>query len=80
MLRVQTDDALRLLTEGTADQLREELRRAGLTAITIAPTGNTSFTVSGVPAEQDAVFRSALSTVELSPTGRRAARATTPSR
>ena len=28
VLRVQTDDALRLLTEGTADQLREALRTA----------------------------------------------------
>ena len=29
VLRVQTDDALRLLTEATADQLRESLRTAG---------------------------------------------------
>jgi preprotein translocase subunit SecD len=66
VLRVQTDDALRLLTEGTADQLREALRSAGLTGASITPTGTTSFTVTGVPAEQDAVFRSALATVELS--------------
>lgn len=66
VLRVQTDDALRLLTEGTADQLREQLRTAGLTAITVAPSSSTVFTVSGVPADQDAVFRSSLSTVELS--------------
>ena len=66
VLRVQTDDALRLLTEGTADQLREQLRTAGLTGITATATGTTTFTVTGVPPEQDAVFRSALSTVELS--------------
>ncbi|MGE0461066.1 MAG: protein translocase subunit SecD [Vicinamibacterales bacterium] len=66
VLRVQTDDALRLLTEGTADQLREQLRTAGLTGITATVTGTTTFTVTGVPPEQDAVFRSALSTVELS--------------
>jgi preprotein translocase subunit SecD len=66
VLRVQTDDALRLLTESTADQLRESLRSAGLTGATITPTGVSSFTVTGVPPEQDAVFRSALTSVELS--------------
>jgi preprotein translocase subunit SecD len=66
VLRVQTDDALRLLTDGTAEQLREQLRTAGLTGATVAPTSTTSFTVTGVPPEQDAVFRSALATVELS--------------
>jgi preprotein translocase subunit SecD len=66
VLRVQTDDALRLLTDGTAEQLREQLRTAGLTGATVTPTSTTSFTVTGVPPEQDAVFRSALSTVELS--------------
>jgi preprotein translocase subunit SecD len=66
VLRVQTDDALRLLTEGTAEQLREALKTAGLAGPTVAATGVSSFTVTGVPAEQDAVFRSALTTVELS--------------
>ena len=66
VLRVQTDDALRLLTESTADQLRESLKGAGLAGATITATGPTTFTVSGVPPEQDAVFRSNLTTVELS--------------
>jgi preprotein translocase subunit SecD len=66
VLRVQTDDALRLLTEGTADQLRETLRTAGVNGATVAATGTTTFTATGVPADQDAVFRSALTTVELS--------------
>jgi preprotein translocase subunit SecD len=66
VLRVQTDDALRLLTEGTADQLRETLRTANVNGATVAATGTTTFTVTGVPADQDAVFRSALTTVELS--------------
>jgi preprotein translocase subunit SecD len=66
VLRVQTDDALRLLTEGTADQLRETLRTANVNGATITATGTTTFTVTGVPADQDAVFRSALTTVELS--------------
>ncbi|MCC7240369.1 MAG: protein translocase subunit SecD [Acidobacteria bacterium] len=66
VLRVQTDDALRLLTEGTAAQLREQLRTANITGPTVEATGVTTFTITGVPAEQDATFRSALSTVELS--------------
>ena len=44
VLRVQTDDALRLLTEGTAEQLREALKTAGLAGPTVAATGATSFT------------------------------------
>jgi preprotein translocase subunit SecD len=66
VLRVQTDDALRLLTEGTADQLRETLRTVNVNGATVTATGTTTFTVTGVPADQDAVFRSALTTVELS--------------
>ncbi|MEZ5287689.1 MAG: protein translocase subunit SecD [Vicinamibacterales bacterium] len=66
VLRVQTDDALRLLTEGTAAQLAEQMRTAGITGISAQATSPTEFTVSGVPAEQDATFRSSLSTVELS--------------
>jgi preprotein translocase subunit SecD len=66
VLRVQTDDALRLLTESTADQLRESLKTAGLAGATVAATGPTSFTVTGVPPEQDAVFRSSLTTIETS--------------
>ena len=42
VLRVQTDDALRLLTEGTADQLREALRTASITGATVAATGTTT--------------------------------------
>ena len=45
VLRVQTDDALRLLTEIPADQLRESLKTAGLAGATVAATGPTSFTV-----------------------------------
>lgn len=66
VLRVQTDEALQLLTESTADQLREQLRTLGVNGTTIAATGPASFTVRGVPAEQDAAFRTALATIELS--------------
>src|SRR3712207_2339336 len=64
--RVQTEDPLPLLTEGTADQVREAVRSAGVAAAKFAATGTSTVTVTGVPGEQDAVFRSSLSTVELS--------------
>ena len=55
VMRVQTDDALRLETQTTADRLAEQLKTANI------PVGArhrgrapTSFSVSGVPAEQDA--------------------------
>lgn len=66
VLRVQTDEALRLLTESTADQLREQLRTAGIPGATVTATGTTAFAVSGVPVEQDAAFRNLLATIELS--------------
>ena len=58
VLRVQTDDALRLETQTTADRLRraaedgEHPRRRRHRQR--APT---SFTVDGVPPDQDAAFR-----------------------
>jgi preprotein translocase subunit SecD len=66
VLRVQTDDALRLITESTADQLREALRTANVTGPTVTTTGVTTFAVTGVPPDQDQTFRSQLSTVDLS--------------
>jgi preprotein translocase subunit SecD len=57
VLRVQTDDALRVETETTAERLREELARQGLTVGSIATEDIRSFRVEGVPAERDADFR-----------------------
>jgi preprotein translocase subunit SecD len=65
VLRVQTDDALRLETQTAADRLREQLRTAKINVGGIAPTSATEFTVTGVPADQDAAFRAALTEVEL---------------
>ncbi len=65
VLRVQTDDALRIETETTADRLREDMRAAGITAATVTTNPPNGFTVSGVPPEQDAAFRDLLTTVEL---------------
>jgi preprotein translocase subunit SecD len=57
VMRVQTDDALKLETETTAERLREELARRNIAVASIAPEGPTRFRVSGVPADQDAEFR-----------------------
>ncbi|MGE3274674.1 MAG: protein translocase subunit SecD [Vicinamibacterales bacterium] len=64
VMRVQTDDALRLETETTVDRLRERLRTDNIPIGSIQPTGLTAFQVQGVPADQDAAFRQALVDVE----------------
>ncbi len=57
ILRVNTDDALRTSTEGTAEQLRETLRTAGVNVGTINVTAPSSFRVEGVPQDREADFR-----------------------
>jgi len=57
VLRVHTDDALRISTEGTGEQLREALQTAGVNIGTITVTAPTSFRVEGVPQDRDAEFR-----------------------
>jgi preprotein translocase subunit SecD len=57
VLRVQTDDALRIHTTTTSEQIREALRTAGVTPASIAVTSPTTFHVEGVPADRDAEFR-----------------------
>ena len=65
VLRVQTDDALKLETQTTADRLGEQLKTAKIAVGSIAVTGPTSITVSGVAPDQDAAFRNALTEVEV---------------
>lgn len=65
VMRVQTDDALRLETETTTEQLREQLRTKNINVGSIAAASATEFRVDGVPADQDAAFRQALTDVEL---------------
>ncbi len=65
VLRVQTDDALRLETETTADRLREQLKTANIGVGAITVTSVTEFSVAGVPQEQDQAFRGALTEAEL---------------
>ena len=57
VLRVQTDDALKLETETTAERLRDELSRQSVSVGAIAPQDVRSFRVEGVPADRDADFR-----------------------
>jgi preprotein translocase subunit SecD len=56
VLRVQTDEALKLHTTTTSEQLREALKTAGLNGVSILVTSPTSFHVQGVPADRDAEF------------------------
>jgi len=57
VLRVQTDDALRIHTTSTGEQIREALRTAGVTVTSIAVSSPTTFRVEGIPADRDAEFR-----------------------
>ena len=65
VMRVQTDDALKLETQTTADRLGEQLKTANVAVGGITVNGPTSFTVAGVGPDQDAAFRAALTEVEV---------------
>ena len=57
ILKVNTEDALELETETTADQFRQELVDAGMTAVTAALDSKSSFVIAGIPQERDQEFR-----------------------
>ena len=57
VLRVQTDDALRLETEQEMERLRAELRTKGVETTSLVSPDPTQFRVEGVPPAQDAAFR-----------------------
>jgi preprotein translocase subunit SecD len=59
VLRVNTDDALRISTTTTVEQLRENLRTNGVNATSLTVASPTSFRVEGVPQDRDAEFRRA---------------------
>ena len=56
VLGVNTDDALRLESTTTADQLKAALKEAGI-AVTTRQVDATTFEVEGVPPDKDAQFR-----------------------
>ncbi|MFN2446575.1 MAG: protein translocase subunit SecD [Vicinamibacterales bacterium] len=65
VMRVQTDDALRLETDTTVERLRETLKTQNIAVGNLAATSLTEFQVDGVPPDQDAAFRQA--TVDIEP-------------
>jgi preprotein translocase subunit SecD len=55
VLRVKTDDALKVETDTTVDRLRDSLTRAGVAFAKIEATSSTEFRVEGI--QDDAAFR-----------------------
>ncbi len=64
VLRVQTDDALRLVTEQEVERLREELKTRKIPIANMDAPDPVHFRVEGVPPEQDAAFRTAANEVQ----------------
>jgi preprotein translocase subunit SecD len=64
VMRVRTDDAVRIETETSADRLREQLKNANIPAATVTVSSPTEFRVEGVPPDQDQAFRALLADIE----------------
>jgi preprotein translocase subunit SecD len=58
VLRVQTDDALKLETELLSEHLREAATEKGITGLTVTAQPPTTIAITGVASAQDAQFRS----------------------
>ena len=56
VLRVQTDEALKIHSTTTSEQLREALKTASISVKSITVPSPTTFRVEGVPTEKDADF------------------------
>src|SRR5688500_5329972 len=65
VLRVQTDDALRLEVQTTSDRLAEQLKTANV-PVSVTVNNNSSFSIT-VPPEQDAAFRAHAVLSEIEP-------------
>ena len=57
VLRVQTDDALRVETETSAEQLSEQASLAGINLLSAGAATPTEIRIEGVPADRDQEFR-----------------------
>jgi len=57
VLRVQTDDALRVETETSAGQLSEQVSLGGISVASAAAASPTEIRIEGVPPERDQEFR-----------------------
>jgi preprotein translocase subunit SecD len=64
VLRVETDDALRLVTEQDMERLRDELKTRNIPVGNMDATDPVHFKVDGVPPAQDAAFRTAANEVQ----------------
>jgi preprotein translocase subunit SecD len=64
VLRVETEQALKVETDTTTDRLREQMKTANVPG-SVTPVGPTEFRVEAVPADQDAAFRQLLTDIEL---------------
>ncbi len=64
VLRVQTEDAVRLETQTTADRLREQLRTQGITTATVTVVSPTEFRVENIPPDKDPAFRNLLTDID----------------
>lgn len=65
VLRVQTEDAVRLETQTTADRLREQLRTSDIAQATVTVDSSTEFRVENVPADKDQAFRQLLTDIDV---------------
>ena len=64
VMRVETDDALKLETDTESERLREELTKRQVTFTTLVAPTVSQFRVDGVPPAQDAAFRQAANEVQ----------------
>ncbi len=64
VLRVQTDDALRIVTEQEMERLREELKTRNIPVTNMDAPDPVHFRVEGVPPAQDSAFRTAATEVQ----------------
>ncbi len=64
ILRVQTDDALRLETETAMERLREEMVKGGAASVTATAQSVSDFQLTGVTPDHDAQLRQAATEVE----------------
>jgi len=64
VLKVQTDDALRTLTDSEMERLREELQKRSIQVTSLTRTDVAHFRVEGVPVAKDAEFRQVANEVQ----------------
>src|SRR6266566_6855224 len=64
VLRVQTDDALRIVTEQEMERLRDELKTRNIPVTNMDAPDPVHFRVEGVPPAQDSAFRTAANEVQ----------------